>query len=131
MKEPGSVHDLVLREGDLLNIPKPSNTVKVSGEVMHPVSMPYEKGKSLKYYVKHAGGYANKAYKRHAYGIHMNGGVVRLSSRTSKDIEPGTEIVIPSKNGRNRMSTTEVLATSSSAASLASVIVALMNIVTK
>lgn len=131
MKEPGSVHDLVLREGDLLNIPKPSNTVKVSGEVMHPVSMPYEKGKSLKYYVKHAGGYANKAYKRHAYGIHMNGGVVRLSSRTSKDIEPGTEIVIPSKNGHNRMSTTEVLATSSSAASLASVIVALMNIVTK
>ncbi|MBO4549124.1 MAG: SLBB domain-containing protein, partial [Bacteroidaceae bacterium] len=128
-KEPGSVHDLVLREGDVLNIPKPSNTVKVSGEVMHPISMAYEKGKSVKYYIKHAGGYADKAHKRHAYGIHMNGSVMKLSSRTAKAIEPGTEIVIPSKTGRKRMSTTEVLATSSSAASLASVIVALMNIV--
>ncbi|MBO7119865.1 MAG: SLBB domain-containing protein [Bacteroidaceae bacterium] len=131
MKQPGCVYDLVLREGDVLNIPKPSNTVKISGEVMHPVSMAYEKGKSVKYYIKHAGGYANKAYKRHAYGIHMNGSVVRLSSRTAKEIEPGTEIVIPSKTGRKRMSTTEIMATSSSAASLASVIVALMNIVTK
>ena len=131
MKEPGSVHDLVLREGDVLNIPKPSNTVKISGEVMHPISMAYEKGKNVKYYIRHAGGYADKAHKRHAYGIHMNGSVMKLSSRSSKDIEPGTEIVIPSKTGRKRMSTTEVLATSSSAASLASVIVALMNIVTK
>ena len=131
IKEPGSVQDLVLREGDVLNIPTPNNTVKVSGEVMHPVSMPYVKGKSVKYYIKHAGGYANKAYKRHAYGIHMNGSVIKLSSKTAQNIEPGTEIVIPSKTGRKRMSTTEVMATSSSAASLASVIVALMNIVTK
>ena len=126
-----NVYDIVLREGDVLNIPKPNNTVKISGEVMHPVSMAYEKGKSVKYYIRHAGGYANKAYKRHAYGIHMNGSVIKLSRKTAKHIEPGTEIVIPSKTNRKRMSSTEIMATSSSAASLASVIVALMNIVTK
>ena len=131
IKEPGSIYDIVLREGDVLNIPKPNNTVKISGEVMHPVSMAYEKGKSVKYYIRHAGGYANKAYKRHAYGIHMNGSVIKLSRKTAKHIEPGTEIVIPSKTNRKRMSSTEIMATSSSAASLASVIVALMNIVTK
>ena len=56
LKEPGCVYDLVLREGDILKIPRPEYTVKISGEVMHPVSMAYEEGKSVKYYIKHAGG---------------------------------------------------------------------------
>lgn len=131
LKEPGCVYDLVLREGDILKIPRPEYTVKISGEVMHPVSMAYEEGKSVKYYIKHAGGYARKAYKRHAYGIHMNGSVIQLSGRSSRDIEPGTEIVVPSKAGRKGMSTSEIMSTASTAASLSSVIVALMNIVTK
>ena len=131
MKEPGSIYDLVLREGDVLSIPKPNNTVKVTGEVMHPVSMAYEKGKNVKYYIKHAGGYARKAYKRHAYGIHMNGSVMKLSARTAKHIEPGTEIVVPSKAGRKGMTTPEIMSTASTAASLSSVIVAIMHIITK
>lgn len=131
LKEPGCIYDLVLREGDILKIPRPEYTVKISGEVMHPVSMAYEEGKSVKYYIKHAGGYARKAYKRHAYGIHMNGSVIQLSGRSSHDIEPGTEIVVPSKAGRKGMSTSEIMSTASTAASLSSVIVALMNIVTK
>ena len=131
MKEPGCVHDLILRPGDVLSIPVPNYTVKVSGEVMHPVSMAYEKGKKLKYYIKHAGGYSRKAYKRRAYGVNMNGSVIKLSSKTANNIEPGTEIVVPSKSGRKAMSNTEVIAMSSSAASLASVIAALVNIVTR
>ncbi|MBO4551096.1 MAG: SLBB domain-containing protein, partial [Bacteroidaceae bacterium] len=131
IKNPGSLNDLVLRPGDVLNIPLPNNTVKVSGEVMHPVSMAYEKGKKLKYYVKHAGGYGRKAYKSRAYGIHMNGSVIRLSSKTASNIEPGTEIVIPTKAGRKRMNSTETIATASSAASLASVIAAIVSITTK
>jgi len=131
IENPGGTNDLVLRPGDVLSIPQPDNTIKVSGEVMHPVSMAYEKGKKLKYYIKHAGGYSRKAYKRRAYGIHMNGSVIKLSSRTASHIEPGTEIVVPSKSGRKAMSNTEVIAMSSSAASLASVIAALVNIITK
>lgn len=131
IKEPGSIHDLVMRPGDVLNIPLPSYTVKVSGEVMHPVSMAYEKGKNLKYYIRHAGGFTRKAYKRRAYGIHMNGSVIKLTSKTAKHIEPGTEIVVPSKSGRKSMSSTEVIAMSSSAASLASVIAALVNIISR
>jgi protein involved in polysaccharide export with SLBB domain len=131
LKEPGSTYDLVLREGDLLSIPQPNNTIKVSGEVMHPVSMAYEKGKKVRYYIKHAGGYARKAYKRHAYGIHMNGSVIKLTSRTAKHIEPGTEIVVPSKAGHKGMTTPEIMSTASTAASLSSVIVAIMHIITK
>lgn len=131
MKEPGCIYDLILRQGDVLTIPKPEYTVKVSGEVMHPVSMAYEKGKSLKYYIKRAGGYSRKAYKRHAYGIHMNGSVIKLSSRSSKHIEPGTEVVVPSKSGHKGMTTPEIMTIGSTAASLSSVIVALMHLITK
>ena len=131
MKKPGCIYDLILRPGDVLSIPLPNYTVRVSGEVMHPVSMAYEKGKNLKYYIKHAGGFTRKAYKRRAYGVHMNGSVIKLSSKTASHIEPGTEIVVPSKSGRKGMSNTEVIAMSSSAASLASVIAALVNIVSK
>ena len=131
LKNPGSVYDIVLREGDVINVPLPEYTVKVSGEVMHPVSMAYETGKNLNYYIRHAGGYARKAYKRRVYGIHMNGSVVRLSANSVHDIEPGTEIVVPSKAGRRGLTTTEIMSMSSGAASLASVIVALMNIITR
>ena len=131
LAEPGCIYDLILREGDVITVPRPEFTVKVSGEVMHPVSMAYEEGKNLNYYIRHAGGYARKAYKSKVYGIHMNGSVVKLSANSIRDIEPGTEIVVPSKAGKKGMTTPEILSMSSTAASMASVIVALMNIITK
>lgn len=36
MAQPGSEYDLVLREGDVLSVPKLNNTVKVNGAVMMP-----------------------------------------------------------------------------------------------
>ena len=131
LAQPGCIYDLILREGDVITVPRPEFTVKVSGEVMHPVSMAYEEGKNLNYYIRHAGGYARKAYRSKVYGIHMNGSVVRLSANSVRDIEPGTEIVVPSKAGKKGMTTPEILSMSSTAASMASVIVALMNIITQ
>ena len=131
LANPGCIYDLILREGDVITVPRPEFTVKVSGEVMHPVSMAYEEGKNLNYYIRHAGGYARKAYKSKVYGIHMNGSVVKLSANSIRDIEPGTEIVVPSKAGKKGMTAPEILGMSSTAASMASVIVALMNIITR
>ncbi|MDO4526321.1 MAG: SLBB domain-containing protein [Bacteroidales bacterium] len=64
LKNPGSDKDIVLREGDVLIVPKYSNIIKVSGEVNYPLSMNYEGNNSLRYYIKHAGGYGNKARKK-------------------------------------------------------------------
>ncbi len=128
ISEPGSDDDVVLREGDVLVIPQYSNTVKLSGEVVYANSMPYVKGKSLSYYVERAGGYANKAKKNGAYAIYLNGSVKKLGRRSARNIRPGCEIVIPTKQQTNRMSTAEVMAITSGGASLASVIVALISI---
>ena len=131
IKNPGSSADIVMREGDLLVIPQFSNTVKISGEVVYPVSMGYTKGKKLSYYIKRAGGYGNRAKKKGVYAIYMNGSAEKINRRTSKDIEPGCEIVVPTKKTNKRMTTGEVMAIASGGASLASVVVALISILKK
>ena len=131
IKNPGGTSDIVMREGDLLVIPQFSNTVKLSGEVVYPVSMGYAKGKKLSYYIKRAGGYSNRAKKKGVYAIYMNGSAEKLNRRSSKDIEPGCEIVVPSKKQGKRMTTGEVMAIASGGASLASVVVALISILKK
>lgn len=128
IKNPGSAADIVMREGDLLVIPQFSNTVKVSGEVVYPVSMGYTKNKKLSYYIKRAGGYGNRAKKKGVYAIYMNGSAEKINRRSSKDIEPGCEIVVPTKKAGKRMTTGEVMAIASGGASLASVVVALISI---
>ena len=129
LENPGGEEDIVLREGDQLVIPQFSNTVKISGEVSYPISMNFKKGENLKYYIKHAGGYSNRAKKNGVYAIYMNGAVEKVGSRSSKDIEPGCEIVVPTKKQNKKMTTAEIMAIASGGASLASVIVALISII--
>lgn len=129
--EPGSSYDLLLREGDVIEIPKQMTTIKVSGEVMGEISMPYEEGKSVKYYIKHAGGYAEGAATSRIYGINANGGVVKLKKSSKKAIQPGMEIVVPKKNMRRKLTTGEIIGIGSAVASLASVVIALINTTSK
>ena len=131
LANPGGKEDMLLREGDLVVVPQFSNTVQVNGEVPYPSSMNYEKGKKLSYYIKRAGGYGNRAKKKGTYAIYMNGGVKKINKRRSKDIQPGCEIVVPTKAQKNKMSTGEIVAVSSGAASLASVVVALISVLRK
>ena len=131
LENPGGPDDIVLRENDRLVIPQFSNTVKVSGEVCYPISMKYRQGEKLKYYIKRAGGYSNRAKKGGVYAIYMNGSVEKISKNSSKAVQPGCEIVVPTKKQSNRMSTGEVMAIASGGASLASVVVALISILKK
>lgn len=128
LKQPGGDDDIVLREGDVLVVPQYSNTVKISGEVMYPISMNWEKGKKLSYYIKHAGGYGNRAKKKQVYAVYMNGAVEKINKLKTSDIQPGCEIVVPTKPQGNKMTTGEVMAIASGGASLASVVVALISI---
>lgn len=131
LKTPGGPEDIVLREGDVLTIPQYSNMVKVSGEVAFPISMNFVKGKRLSYYIKHAGGYGNKARKRSVYAVYANGGVEKVSKWDKSAIQPGCEIVVPTKPETKGTSAGEIVAISSGAASLASVVVALISILKK
>ncbi|WP_294608470.1 SLBB domain-containing protein [uncultured Bacteroides sp.] len=125
---PGSDFDLVLREGDILFIPEYINTVKISGAVMYPNTVLYKKGESLRFYINQAGGYGNLAKKKKAYVVYMNGTVSRLKARDSAAIEPGCEIIVPSKEEKKRMSTAEILGMGSTTASIAAMIATMVNL---
>lgn len=128
ISNPGSDFDLVLREGDVLFIPEYINTVKISGAVMYPNTVLYKRGESLRYYINQAGGYGNLAKKKKTYVVYMNGTVSRLKSRDKKAIEPGCEIIVPSKEEKKRMSTAEILGMGSTTASIAAMIATMVNL---
>lgn len=128
LKNPGGEEDITLREGDKLIIPQYSSTVKISGDVMYPISMNYKEGESLKYYIKLAGGYGDNARKSRVYAVYMNGSAELISHSSKKAIQPGCTIVVPSKEQKNKMTTAEYAAMGTSAASIATMMVTIANI---
>lgn len=128
LADPGCEEDIVLRRGDKLIIPQYSSTVKISGDVMYPISMNYKKGESLNYYIKRAGGYGDNARKSRVYAVYMNGSVELISHTSSKAVQPGCTIVVPSKKQKNKMTTAEYAAMGTSAASIATMMVTIANI---
>ena len=131
IEKPGSRDDIVLCEGDLLRIPEYSSTVKIRGEVMFPTALNWRKGKSVNYYIRHAGGFGNNAKKNGVYVLKMNGDVEKVSRYSRKKVEPGCEIVVPRKKIRRSMTTGEIVTIGTSTASLATVIVTMISLLKK
>ena len=128
LAKPKSDADLVLREGDELIIPEFNNTVRISGAVMYPNTVSYANNKSLSYYIEQAGGYGNRAKKSKAYIVYMNGQVKKARSHSSSIIEPGCEIIVPSKE-KNPHKLQNILSIATTSASLATMIASIANII--
>lgn len=127
LSNPHSDYDLVLREGDVLYIPEYINTVKISGAVMYPNTVVYQRDKKLKHYINQAGGFGHLAKKKRVYVVYMNGTVARLKARSAKAIEPGCEIIVPSRSEKKRMALAEILGISSTTATIAAMVATLAN----
>ena len=128
MKNPEGVDNVQLRDGDKLIVPQYSSTVKISGDVMYPTSMNYRQGETLSYYIKRAGGYGDNARKRRVYAVYMNGSVELVNHHSKKAIQPGCEIVVPSKKNKRQMTTSERMSIGTSAASIATMVITVANI---
>ncbi|MCH5320071.1 MAG: SLBB domain-containing protein [Paramuribaculum sp.] len=95
LENPGSYYDLVMKDGDRLIIPEDVSTVKISGEVMFPNTVGFVPGKDWKYYLNQAGGYGERAKKSKTFIVYMNGTVTK--AKRGVKIEPGCQIVVPTK----------------------------------
>lgn len=126
LKLPGSNADIVLREGDRLIVPEFNNTVKINGAVMYPNTVAFSEGKNVKYYLSQAGGFANNARKRKAFIVYMNGQVAEVKGTGRKMVEPGCEIIVPSKTKNKNFS--NALAIASSVGSLGMMIATIANL---
>ncbi|WP_304973464.1 SLBB domain-containing protein [Parabacteroides goldsteinii] len=132
LANPGSAHDVVLRDGDELYIPQFQSTVKISGAVTYPNSVTYTNGMSVKSCLSQAGGY-NDIARKYPIVIYMNGKVATTRKRFIffkhyPKVEPGSEIVVPAKTQQDRKtSLAEILSITSSTTSMAAMITSIIN----
>ncbi|MBE6265359.1 MAG: capsule biosynthesis protein [Prevotella ruminicola] len=127
LANPGSTQDIELMDGDRLIVPRFNHTVRISGDVNAPNTVAYNEGQNYKYYVKQAGGFGNRAKKGHTYIVYQNG-TMAIAKKGGK-IEPGCEIVVPSKAPRDENAITRWLGIGTSAASLATMFATIANLV--
>jgi len=126
LAHPGSTQDIELVDGDRLVVPRFNHTVRISGDVNLPNTVAFDEGKDYKYYVKQAGGFGNRAKKRNTYIIYQNG--TMAVAREAK-VEPGCEIVVPSKAPRNFNAISQWLGIGTSAASLTTMFATIANLI--
>lgn len=131
LANPQSSYDLFLEEGDILHVPKELQTVRLNGEVLHPVIVRYKSGRGLRGYISSAGGFSPEAKKNKTYVIYANGSVERTRNFIFINFypkpEPGAEIIVPRKPEKKKMSTAEVVSIGSMVASMGLVIVTVIN----
>ncbi|MDE6096646.1 MAG: SLBB domain-containing protein [Muribaculaceae bacterium] len=123
---PGSTYDVVVKPGDVLFVPEQQSTVKIAGDVMFPNTVVYVPGKKLSYYVDQAGGYGQRAKKGKAFIVYMNGSVAKAKRNTP--IEPGCQIIVPSKPTTGGTDWTKILAFATSFSSVATMAATITNI---
>ena len=98
LNDDGKTADLTLEDGDVIVIPEKSDVVLVSGEVMVPRALVWNKKKRLNDYVTGAGGYSARADKGNVLILHQNGAV----TRNEDDIIPGDRVMfLPSVRSKS------------------------------
>ncbi|MFN0275504.1 MAG: SLBB domain-containing protein [Chitinophagales bacterium] len=126
LKNPGSKFNYVIREGDIIVVPKQGDLVSMSGAIKYPfvtgagegsaevegvattvetglVMVPFEKGRTARYYIKHYGkNFADDAKRSETYIIQPNGYLKRTHNILFIHFYPrvkvkGSEIVVPQK----------------------------------
>lgn len=125
LRNKGGSADIVLREGDVIYIPEMNNTVKISGTVMYPNTVTYKNGAGISYYINQAGGYGNRAKKSKVYVVYANGNVAKAKRFGGAKIEPGCEIIVPSKPEKNASNFTQSITIASTVTSMAAMIATL------
>ena len=132
LANPGSAHDVVLRDGDILYIPQLQSTVKINGAVTYPNSVTYTEGMSVGNCLSQAGGY-NDIARKYPIVIYMNGKVATTRKsfiffKRYPKVEPGCEIVVPTKTQRERRTNlAEMLSIASSTTSMAAMVTSIIN----
>ncbi|MDZ7681663.1 MAG: hypothetical protein U5J63_08140 [Fodinibius sp.] len=126
LRAPGTAKDLILREGDVLEIPKELQTVQVAGEVLYPISVRYQGNLSFKEYIRSAGGASDMGKPKDAYVVYANGEVDRANQflffRNYPEIRPGATIYVPKKEQKRELTTQERIGILSAIVSMAAIV---------
>ncbi len=101
LKKNSSEKNLIMKDGDLLSIPKLSETVKIQGLVLFPTTVPFSKRTGFKQYINQSGGFSSKAIRRKSYVVYANGSAQRTKKflwfNVYPPIRPGSNIIVPKR----------------------------------
>jgi protein involved in polysaccharide export with SLBB domain len=115
-------------DGDELVVPRFNHTVRISGDVNTPNTVAFEEGKSWKYYIEQGGGFGDRAKKKGTYIVYQNG---TMAMAKKGKIEPGCEVIVPTKAKKDNSNLTQWLAIGTSMASMATMIASIANLLKK
>ncbi|HYJ62120.1 MAG TPA: SLBB domain-containing protein [Parafilimonas sp.] len=130
LAKPNSPEDVVLVSGDELIVPKYNAQVKISGSVLFPTQIPFNEKYGLRDYISSAGGVSENGKRNKIYVVYANGKAASthgfLFFKSFPEVKPGAEVIVPSKEEKQKLTTTEFIGISSALASLAGVVIAIL-----
>jgi protein involved in polysaccharide export with SLBB domain len=128
LRNPRSLDNLPLQDGDSLFIPRYNAVVNVQGAVNSPVAVTWSPGKPIEYYVRAAGGPSRKADLGRAYVTQPNG---KVETRSPHFLLPdgipqpkaGSTVFVPERDPADRV---DLLANAGAIAQIAATLVTLV-----
>ena len=104
------IADVRLQDGDVITLPTKSDSVLVSGQILVPTSLVYQKNWTLEDYINKSGGFTDQANEDKIVLIRQSGEVL---ADASEIIKPGDEILVlpkvPTKNIQLATSITQIM----------------------
>jgi protein involved in polysaccharide export with SLBB domain len=91
-----SPNDLVLADGDVLDVPAPPSSVLVIGAVRSSTSVLYREGAGPEYYIDRVGGVTKQADRKEIHIVKADGSAAS-GVTPGQPIEPGDTIIVPPK----------------------------------
>jgi len=134
---PSVTENILLLDGDRIFIPRELQTVKLSGELLNPISVAYRPNQSLKDYISQAGGFTDKAAKNKVFVRYANGfsdqSKTFLFFKTSPKVEQGSEIIVPAvqEDLSKKLSTGEKVAILGAVSSISLIVINILNALNK
>jgi len=97
-----SILDIFVEHGDNIYIPRINSTITIVGNVLNPITVPYNPKFSAKDYISLAGGFSKTADKRSSYIVFPNGISRKIKNNyfaisQGTNPVPGSTIIIPRK----------------------------------
>jgi len=120
-------HNLTLKSGDEIIVPKSDNSIEVSGSVQKATAMSYRKGLTTSAAINAAGGFGLDAKKSRVYVVYQNGSIKSTKSflifRKYPKLLPGSKVFVPKKaENNNKTSVGEIVGYTTSLVSIIALI---------
>lgn len=115
-------NNLILKDGDVITVPKKDLTITVIGAVQKETAMPYGNNISLQDAIDGAGGYLETAKRKRAYVIYQNGSIKSRKKifffNNNPKLAPGATVIVPTKNNKEPIRFGDIMGATSALATL-------------